>query len=69
MPDINSSSESIVSGVGGDIAAAEAVFLLALFVGWEDATASAAFLFLGWEEMVSFEEDSLRSCVVRGRET
>tara|TARA_R110002060_G_scaffold31537_1_gene42119 strand:- start:133 stop:378 length:246 start_codon:yes stop_codon:yes gene_type:complete len=32
-PDMKSSSESIVSGVGGDIAAAEAVFLVAFFAG------------------------------------
>jgi hypothetical protein len=59
MPDMNSSSESIpsvVSGVGGAAsAAAEAAILLLDLVAClsEDAIASAAFLFLGWEEMVS----------------
>jgi hypothetical protein len=60
MPDMKSSSESIpglaeVSGVGGAAAAAaEAILLLDLW-GFltEESTASAAFLFLGWEEMVS----------------
>lgn len=43
-----------MSGVGGDVtAAAEATLLLDLFVGLEDSAASAAFLFLGWEEIVS----------------
>jgi hypothetical protein len=60
MPDMKSSSESIsglaeVSGVGGAAAAAaEAILLLDLLVSWiEESTASAAFLFLSWEEMVS----------------
>lgn len=59
MPDMNSSSESIpsvVSGVGGAAsAAAEAAILLLDLVAClsEDTIASAAFLFLGWEEMVS----------------
>lgn len=53
-----SSSESIpsvVSGVGGAAsAAAEAILLLDLVACLsEDDIASAAFLFLGWEEMVS----------------
>jgi hypothetical protein len=43
-----------VSGVGGDVAAAaEAILLLDLFAGLEDGAASAAFLFLVWEEIVS----------------
>lgn len=60
---MKSSSESIaglvvvVSGVGGaaTAAAAEAaILLLDIFVSSrEESTASAAFLFLGWEEMVS----------------
>ena len=57
---MNSSSESIpsvVSGVGGaaSAAAAEAAILLLDLVAClsEDGIASAAFLFLGWEEMVS----------------
>ena len=59
MPDMNSSSESmlsVVSGVGGAAsAAAEAAILLLDLVAClsEDAIASAAFLFLGWEEIVS----------------
>jgi hypothetical protein len=60
MPDIKSSSESIVvaavSGVGGsEIPAAEAILLLdrVAAVVEEESIASAAFLFLGWEEMVS----------------
>lgn len=60
MPDMKSSSESItlVSGVGGAVAA-EAILLfnLGLLVS-EDAIASAAFLFFGWEEMMSTAEDS-----------
>lgn len=49
-----SSSESMVSGVGGEVtAAAEAILLLVLFAGLEDGSASAAFLFLVWEEIVS----------------
>lgn len=59
MPDIKSSSESMVSGVGGETAA-EAVLLLARFAGLEVASASAAFLFLFREEMVPFFEGSLR---------
>lgn len=35
------------------MAAAEAFLLLALSAGLEDITASAAFLFFVWEEMVS----------------
>jgi hypothetical protein len=61
MPDMKSSSESIpwlvdVRGVGG---AAEAAILLLDLVTFlsEDAIASAAFLFLGWEEMVSMGGD------------
>ena len=69
-PDMNSSSESIgltvVSGVGGaDTAAAEAILLLDLVAGLEDPTASAAFLFLVWEEMVSMVE---RCLVCQGHE-
>lgn len=58
-PDMNSSSESIlrlpVSGVGGAAAAAEAaILLLDRFMSLiEVSAAPAAFLFLGWEEMVS----------------
>jgi hypothetical protein len=47
------SSESIVRGVGGDATAAEAILFLDLITELEDGIASAAFLFLGWEEMVS----------------
>jgi hypothetical protein len=51
IPDMNSSSESmlsVVSGVGGAASAAEAILLLDLFASLlEDSTASAAFLFLG----------------------
>lgn len=54
-----SSSESmglaVVSGVGG-AAAAEANLLLDCDAEVEDSTASAAFLFLGLDEMVSFAE-------------
>jgi hypothetical protein len=57
---MKSSSESIpglavVSGVGGAAPAAEAaILLLDLFVSFrEESTASATFLFFGWEEMVS----------------
>jgi hypothetical protein len=56
MPDMYSSSESIpiVRGVGGSaFAAAEATPLFGFFEGFEDAIASAAFLFLSWEEIVS----------------
>ncbi len=55
MPDKYSSSESMVSGVGGSArAAAEAILLLDRVAGCEeDPGASAAFLFLVWEEMVS----------------
>jgi hypothetical protein len=48
-----SSSESIVSGVGGAASTAEAILLLDLVAGLEDGIASAAFLFKCWEEMVS----------------
>lgn len=48
-----SSSESIVCGVGGAVTAAEAILLLVLLAGLEDVSASAAFLFLGREEIVS----------------
>ena len=67
-PDMNSSSESmvlpVVSGVGGaETAAAEAaILLLDLCAGLEDPIASAAFLFFGWEEMVSTVEGSLKWC-------
>jgi hypothetical protein len=58
---MKSSSESIprlpVSGVGGAAAAAAAeaaiLFLDRLMSLIEESTAPAAFLFLGWEEMVS----------------
>ena len=58
---MKSSSESIpglavVSGVGGapPEAAEAAILLLDMCVSSiEESTASAAFLFLGWEEMVS----------------
>ena len=63
---MNSSSESIssvVSGVGGaaSAAAAEAAILLLDLVACfsEDAIASAAFLFLGWEEIVSIVRVSM----------
>jgi hypothetical protein len=57
-----SSSESMVSGVGGDVTtAAEAILLLVLFAGFEDGSASAAFLFLVWEEIVSAVEVCLKS--------
>ena len=55
---MKSSSESIsglavVSGVGG-AAAAEAILLLdRVVLSLEDVIASAAFLFRGWEEMMS----------------
>lgn len=58
---MKSSSESIsglavVSGVGGaaPVATEAAILLLdILSSSIEESTASAAFLFLGWEEMVS----------------
>jgi hypothetical protein len=56
IPDIYSSSESIpiVRGVGGSaFAAAEATPLFSFFEGLEETIASAAFLFFGWEEIVS----------------
>jgi hypothetical protein len=54
----------VVSGVGGaETAAAEAaILLLDLCAGLEDPIASAAFLFFGWEEMVSTVEGSLEWC-------
>jgi hypothetical protein len=43
----------MVSGVGGAAtAAAEAILLLDLVAGLEDDIASAAFLFLSWEEIL-----------------
>ena len=56
MKSSSESMPSVVSGVGGAAsAAAEAAILLLDLVAClsEDAIASAAFLFLGWEEMVS----------------
>jgi hypothetical protein len=49
----------VVSGVGGaETAAAEAaILLLDLCAGLEDPIASAAFLFFGWEGMVSTVEE------------
>ena len=71
---MNSSSESIpsvVSGVGGaaSAAAAEAAILLLDLVAClsEDAIASAAFLFFGWEEMVSVVGEVVLE-LVRGRD-
>jgi len=65
---MKSSSESIalavvVSGVGGAAAAAaEAIRLLDLVAGLVDSSiASAAFLFLVWEEIVSFVKRCLNS--------
>jgi len=57
MPDMNSSSESIpvvcVSGVSPPIAAAEAILLLERVFLLTVDSASAAFRFLDWEEMVT----------------
>lgn len=74
-PDMKSSSESIpglavVSGVGGAASAAAeaAILLLDLFVSFrEESTASAAFLFFGWEEMVSVVGEVVLE-LVRGRD-
>ena len=60
---MKSSSESIgllvVSGVGGASETAEAILLLDLVVVLEEGSiASAAFLFLSWEEMVSTVEET-----------
>ena len=47
----------MVSGVGGASETAEAILLLDLVVVFEEGSiASAAFLFLSWEEMVSTVE-------------
>jgi hypothetical protein len=49
----------VVSGVGGASETAEAILLLDLVVVLEEGSiASAAFLFLSWEEMVSTVEDT-----------
>lgn len=62
-----SSSESMVNGVGGDgRAAAGAILVLDLLLE-DGAAASAAFLFLSWEEIVSTVGGARRRFGARGR--
>jgi len=53
----------VVSGVGGASETAEAILLLDLVVVFEEGSiASAAFLFLSWEEMMSTVEGTRWVC-------